>query len=84
MQMEKSPGLPKKPWKTGISVHSYYTKGDKALLGFITFMLLLAFIAVLYPLIYGFISSFNKGMLPLTLIPNRITLAGYEVCLKAL
>ena len=83
MEMDKSPGLLKKPWKQHHSnSHSYYTSGDKVLLGFITLMLLVVFVAVLYPLVYGFISSFNKGMLPLNLIPNRITLAGYEVCLQ--
>ena len=63
-------------------LHNYYTTGDRFLLAFFTLVLVFAFIAVLYPLIYALISSFNKGMLPLSLIPNRITLAGYEVCLQ--
>lgn len=65
-----------------VGKHNYYTASDKVLLGFFTVVLLLFFISILYPLIYSLISSFNKGMLPLNLIPNRITLAGYEVCLQ--
>lgn len=61
---------------------NFYTLPDKFLLGFFTFMLALMFIAVFYPLIYALVSSFNRGMLPLNLIPNRVTLAGYEVCLQ--
>lgn len=57
-----------------------YTIGDKILLGFSTLILFLFFMAIAYPLIYTIISSFTKGTLPLSLIPEQFTLEGYKAC----
>lgn len=57
-----------------------YSIGDKILLGFSTFILVLYFLAIMYPLVYAAISSFSKGVLPLNLIPKQFTLEGYKAC----
>lgn len=58
----------------------FYTLGDKAMVLFGSFILLLFLILLAYPLLYALISSFSKGVLPLNLIPSKITLAGYIAC----
>ncbi|MDI9505298.1 MAG: carbohydrate ABC transporter permease [Candidatus Excrementavichristensenella sp.] len=60
----------------------FYTLADKVVLGLTTFVLLLFFVVLLYPLLYAVISSFAKGVLPLNLIPTRITLEGYIACIE--
>jgi putative aldouronate transport system permease protein len=59
-----------------------YTFGDKVILSIFALFLVLFFLAILYPLIYAVISSFSKGVLPLNLIPETFTLAGYMACLN--
>ena len=50
------------------------------MLGISTLILVLFFIAIMYPLIYAIISSFTKGVLPLNLVPRQFTLEGYKAC----
>lgn len=57
-----------------------YTVGDRVMLGISTLILVLFFIAIMYPLIYAIISSFTKGVLPLNLVPRQFTLEGYKAC----
>lgn len=57
-----------------------YSFGDRLLLGAMAFGLLLFLITILYPLAYAFVSSFNKGLLPVNLVPTQITLTGYIAC----
>ena len=58
-----------------------YTTADKMVLGVSTLLLALLFVVLMYPMLYAVISSFTKGVLPLNLIPRRITLEGYKACL---
>ena len=57
-----------------------YTTGDRVMLGISALILLLFFLAIVYPLVYATISSFTKGVLPLDLIPDRFTLEGFKAC----
>lgn len=57
-----------------------YTAGDRVMLGISALILLLFFLAIVYPLVYATISSFTKGVLPLDLIPDRFTLEGFKAC----
>lgn len=57
-----------------------YTTGDRVMLAISTLILLLFFLAIVYPLVYATISSFTKGVLPLNLIPDRFTLEGFKAC----
>ncbi len=70
---KKSPGYLAQEFK-------FYTLGDKIMVLFSALFLLLFFIVLVYPLLYAFVSSFNRGTLPLNLIPEKITLAGYIAC----
>ena len=57
-----------------------YTTGDRVMLSISALILLLFFLAIVYPLVYATISSFTKGVLPLNLIPDRFTLEGFKAC----
>lgn len=57
-----------------------YTTGDRVMLAISALILLLFFLAIVYPLVYATISSFTKGVLPLNLIPDRFTLEGFKAC----
>lgn len=59
---------------------NFYTVGDKTVLFISMAILVLFFLALVYPLVYAVISSFSKGVLPLNLIPKRVTMAGYSAC----
>lgn len=59
---------------------SFYTLGDKLMLVLVGLIMVIFFLALVYPLVYAMISSFTKGLLPLNLIPKKITLAGYQAC----
>ena len=60
----------------------FCTRTDKFVLGISSFVLLLIFIVLLYPLLYAVISSFTKGTLDLNLVPKRLTFEGYIACLE--
>ena len=59
----------------------FYTRIDKIVLSVFVLLMILAFIAWMYPLVYALISSFSKGVLPLDLFPRMTTLEGYRACL---
>lgn len=56
------------------------TPGDRIMLSVSTLILILFFVAIMYPLIYAAVSAFTKGVLPLNLIPKRFTLEGFKAC----
>jgi multiple sugar transport system permease protein/putative aldouronate transport system permease protein len=57
-----------------------YTMGDRMFLFFDWFILTVFFIILIYPLLYIISASFTAGasVMSLTLIPQRISLVGYE------
>jgi len=61
-------------------IFRFYTLGDRTMVIAGTFLLVLFLITLAYPLLYALVSSFSKGVLPLNLIPTKITLAGYTAC----
>lgn len=56
------------------------TRSDNVMLWISMIILLAFFVTIMYPLVYAFISSFTKGVLPLNLIPRRLTWEGYKAC----
>ena len=61
---------------------SAYTRSDRVMLWGSMALLIVFLIVVLYPLVYAFISSFTKGVLPLNLLPQQFTWEGYKACLQ--
>lgn len=59
-----------------------YTRSDHIMLWGSMTLLILFLIIVLYPLVYAFISSFTKGVLPLNLVPQLFTWEGYKACFQ--